>query len=75
MRIVSASNLYDVLEDVRLTNYVRDHSAGRILMLTGLHLVPHPGTSYNVGQLLLSEALSKAMICAPFLSAQKGVPR
>jgi len=61
MRIVSASNLYDVLEDVRLTNYVRDHSAGRILMLTGLHLVPHPGTSYNVGQLLLSEALSKAM--------------
>ena len=61
MRIVSASALYDALRDVRLTNYVRDHTAGRILMLTGLYLAPHPGTSYSVGQLLLTEALSRAM--------------
>ena len=61
MRTVSTSDLYSALGDVRLTNYVRDHTAGRILMLTGLHLTPHPATSYSVGQLLLTEALSQAM--------------
>ena len=61
LRIVSATNLYDALEDVRLTNYVRAHAAGRILLLTGLHLVQHADTGYNIGQLLITEALSRAM--------------
>ncbi|HWP51157.1 MAG TPA: cytidyltransferase-related domain protein [Clostridia bacterium] len=61
MRIVSAINLYDALLDARLTNYVRAHTAGRILLLTGLHLIRNPNTSYNIGQLLLTEALSRAM--------------
>lgn len=61
MRIVSTTNLYDALQDAALANYVRNHTAGRILLLTGLHLAPHPGTSYDVGQLLLTEVLSRAM--------------
>lgn len=61
MRIVSAIDLFDTLQDARLTNYVRQRTAGRILLLTGLHLVRHPNTSYNIGQLLMTEALSCAM--------------
>lgn len=61
IRIVSAIDLYDTLEDPKLTNYVREHTAGRILLLTGLHLAPAPNTSYNIGQLLITEALSRAM--------------
>lgn len=61
LRVVSAIDLYDALEDVRLTNYVRAHTAGRILLLTGLHLVRNTNTGYNIGQLLMTEALSRAM--------------
>lgn len=61
MRIVSAIHLYDALQDARLTNYVRDHTAGRILLLTGLHLVRQANSSYSIGQLLITEALSRAM--------------
>ncbi len=61
LRVVSAINLYDALGDVRLTNYVRAHTAGRILLLTGLHLVRNTNTGYNIGQLLMTEALSRAM--------------
>ena len=61
MRVVSAIDLYDALQDVRLTNYVREHTAGRILLLTGLHLVRNGDTGYNIGQLLMTEALSRAM--------------
>ena len=61
MRLVSAINLYDALQDARLANFVRKQTAGQILLLTGLHLVPGIKTGYNVGQLLLTEALSIAM--------------
>ena len=60
-RIVSAIDLYDALGDTARTNYVRAHTAGRILLLTGLHLVKNTNTGYNIGQLLLTEALSRAM--------------
>ncbi|MFV0497171.1 MAG: nicotinate-nicotinamide nucleotide adenylyltransferase [Candidatus Fimivivens sp.] len=61
MRIVSAIDLYDALEDEKLTTYVRKHTAGRILLLTGLHVVRRSNTGYNIGQLLMTEALSRAM--------------
>ncbi len=60
-RVVSAIDLYDALQDAERTNYVRAHTAGRILLLTGLYPVKNVNTGYDIGQLLLTEALSRAM--------------
>ena len=61
LRTVNSAALYDTLGDERLANYVRVHTAGRIRLLTGLHVVRTPGGNYDVGQLLLTEVLSLAM--------------
>lgn len=61
LRIVNSGTLYDALGDKQLANYVRMHTAGRIQLLTGLHIVRSPGGNYDVGQLLLTEVLSHAM--------------
>lgn len=61
LRTVNSGGLYDALGDEKLANYVRVHTAGRIRLLTGLHVVRTPGGNYDVGQLLLTEALSLAM--------------
>lgn len=61
LRTVNSSALYDALGDESLANYVRVRTAGRIRLLTGLYTVRAPGGNYDVGQLLLTEALSLAM--------------
>jgi len=61
MRVVNSSGLYEALGDARLANHIRRHTAGRIQLLTGLYMVRSPGGNYDVGQLLLTEALSQAM--------------
>ena len=61
LRTVNSGGLYDALGDEQLANYVRTRTAGRIRLLTGLYAVQDPGGHYDVGQLLLTEALSQAM--------------
>lgn len=61
LRTVNSGGLYGALEDEKLANYVRVRTAGRIRLLTGLHTVRAPGGNYDVGQLLMTEALSLAM--------------
>ena len=60
LRTVTSIQLYGALGSNELANYVRVHTAGHIRLLTGMRLLP--GTEHlNVGQLLLTEALSRAM--------------
>jgi len=61
LRTVNTATLYDALGDAALANYVRERTAGRIALLTGLHTAKSSGAAYDVGQLLLTEALSRAM--------------
>jgi len=61
MRTVNSGGLYEALGNAQLANEIRRHTAGRIQLLTGLHIVRFPGGNYDVGQLLLTEALSRAM--------------
>ena len=60
-RILNSSGLYDALGSQSLANEVRTRTAGRILLLTGLHVSEAYDHNYDVGQLLLTEFLSKAM--------------
>ena len=61
MRTITSSDLYDTLGDQALANYVRVHTAGHIRLLTGMRIFRLPRSNYDVGQLLLTEALSRAM--------------
>ncbi len=61
LRTINDQGLFDALGSETLANYVRRRTAGRIQLLTGLHMVRAPGGNYDVGQLLLTEALSHAM--------------
>lgn len=61
MRMVNTTTLYDALGNPALANYVRERTAGRIALLTGLHIAESPGGAYDIGQLLLTEMLSRAM--------------
>ena len=61
MRIVNTVSLYEALGDPALAHYVRERTAGRILLLTGVYTVQAPGGNYDVTQLLMTEALSHAM--------------
>ena len=61
MRIVNTVGLYGALGNARQANYIRDHSAGRICLVTGLYTVPNPGGNYDVAQLLLTDALFHAL--------------
>ena len=61
MRTVNSGGLYEALGDAALADYIRKHTAGRIQLLTGLYMVRSPGGNYDVGQLLMTEALSRSM--------------
>lgn len=61
MRTVNSMGLYDALGDTKKANYIREHSAGRICLVTGLHTLRHVVNSYDVPQLLLTEALFHAL--------------
>ena len=61
LRTINSGGLYEALGSETLANAVRDKTAGRIRLLTGLHTVRAPGGNYDVGQLLLTEGLSRAM--------------
>ena len=61
MRTVTSTGLYDALGDATTANYIRDHSAGRICLITGIHTVKTAGNSYDATQLLLTEALFRAL--------------
>lgn len=60
-RILNSSGLYAAFNSGTLADYVRTHTAGRILLLTGLYSVKAPGGNYDVRQLLLTEALFQAL--------------
>lgn len=61
LRIINSGGLYDALGSTRLANIIRERSAGRIGLLTGLYTAPYSAGTYDIGQLLLTEALSHAM--------------
>jgi len=61
MRVVNTAGLYEALGDADLANDVRERTAGRILLLTGVYVVRSPGGTYDVAQLLLTEALSRSL--------------
>ena len=66
MRTVTSTGLYNALGDANAADYIRDHSAGRICLITGLHTVTS-GTNTtasnptDISQLLLTEALFHAL--------------
>ena len=60
LRTITSGELYETLGDRDLANYVREQTAGRIRLLTGLHTTDSY-SRYDVGQLLMTEALSRAM--------------
>ena len=60
LRTITSGELYETLGDRDLANYVREQTAGRIRLLTGLHITDSY-SRYDVGQLLMTEALSRAM--------------
>ncbi len=61
LQTVTDRGLYESLGNETLADAVRCRTAGRIRLLTGLHLARVPGSSYDTGQLLLTEALTHAM--------------
>ena len=61
LRTINSGGLYDALGSGELANAIRERTAGRIRLLTGLYTVRSPGGNYDVGQLLLTEVLSRAM--------------
>ena len=61
LRTINSGGLYGALGSEELANAIRVRTAGRIRLLTGLYTVRSPGGNYDVGQLLLTEALSRAM--------------
>ena len=61
LRIINDRSLFAAFGSEQLANYVRTRTAGRIQLLTGLHIVRSPGGNYDVGQLLMTEALAQAM--------------
>ena len=62
LRSVTSGGLFEALEDTQLADYVRKHTAGKIQFLTGLYAVRNPGGNHDVGQLLMTEALSRSMV-------------
>ena len=61
MRTIHSGGLFEAFGSEQLANCVRNRTSGHIQLLTGLYMVRSPGGSYDVGQLLLTEALSRAM--------------
>lgn len=61
LRTVNSGSLYEALEDPELADFVRRRTAGKIRLLTSLTVVPGAAGSHDVGQLLMTEALSRAI--------------
>ena len=61
LRTINSGGLYEAFGSEEPANAIRERTAGRIRLLTGLYAVRSPGGNYDVGQLLLTEALSRAM--------------
>ena len=61
MRTVNSGGLFEAFGSEHLANAVRNRTSGHIQLLTGLYMARSPGGNYDVGQLLLTEALSRAM--------------
>ena len=59
-RILNSGELYNAFGSEELANVVRTRTAGRLQLLTGLWTVKAPGGNYDVGQLLLTEVLTRA---------------
>ncbi len=59
-RAVNSGELYDAFGSEELAHFVRTRTAGRIQLLTGLWAARAPGGNYDPGQLLLTEALTRA---------------
>ena len=77
MRTVNSVGLYKALGNAQQADYIRNHSAGRICMVTGLHY-PNRAYQYDIPQLLLTDALFQALAddCSYAVYAQpEGAPR
>ena len=61
LRTVNSGSLYEALEDPELADFVRRRTAGKIRLLTSLTVVPGAAGGHDVGQLLMTEALSRAI--------------
>ena len=61
LRTVNSAGLYEALGSEQLANEIRVRTAGRIRLLTGLYAIRIPEGTYDIGQLLLTEVLSRAM--------------
>ncbi|MCI2056373.1 MAG: cytidyltransferase-related domain protein [Oscillibacter sp.] len=60
-RTVNSAGLYGALGDAKRADYIREHTAGRICFITGIHTSRLSGGNYDVAQLLLTEALFGAL--------------
>ena len=61
LRTVNSGSLYEALEGPELADFVRRRTAGKIRLLTSLTVVPGAAGGHDVGQLLMTEALSRAI--------------
>ena len=61
LRTVNSGSLYEALGDPELADFVRRRTAGKIRLLTSLTVVPGAAGGHDVGQLLMTEALSRAI--------------
>lgn len=59
-RLISSTELRSALGSLRLADYVRSRTAGRILLLSGMYAAREAG-DWDVKQLLLTEVLSDSM--------------
>ncbi|MDY3281915.1 nicotinate-nicotinamide nucleotide adenylyltransferase [Dysosmobacter sp.] len=61
MRIVNSVGLYPALGNAEQADYIRNHSAGRICLITGLSFSTQYARHYDLPQLLLTDALFHAL--------------
>lgn len=61
MRAVNSSGLFDAFGSTVQADYIREHSAGKICLITGIFTVPDSGKHSDTAQLLTTEALFHAL--------------
>lgn len=59
-REINSGDLFEVLGDAEQADYIREHSAGRICLISGIFTTPG-GRIQDAEQLLITEALSRAL--------------
>ena len=61
LRKIQPGMLYQAVGDENLAHYIRTRTAGKILLLTGMHLSRLAEKERDAGQIMMTEVLSRAM--------------